>query len=154
MVAKTQSIHANCLRLGALGLLILGPTGTGKSTITLALLERAGWSGRDAKLISDDYTQVFVENGRLIGQVPESLRGGIEVRGAGLYAMDYENRVAIDHVVALGQASERFPNEKYFSFEDVQVPMLSLPSLNDADGLAICHAIEVSCFGTGWNKKL
>lgn len=147
-------LHANCLRLEDFGLLIMGETGSGKSTITLGLIERAHWSGREAILISDDYTNVTVRDGFLNASTPENIRGAIEIRGAGIFSIDYQDTTNIDYVIQLGENNERFPDSKKFIFENVEVPMLDLPSIRHADGLALCHAIEAFCFGSIWNKSL
>ncbi|WP_273753907.1 HPr kinase/phosphatase C-terminal domain-containing protein [Bartonella sp. MM73XJBT.G] len=154
MKIKCEILHANCLQLGGKGLLIIGPSGSGKSTITLALLDRAEWSKREAKLISDDYTMLRVKNGKLHGYTPEDLQGGIEIRGAGLYMIEFQKQTIIDCIIFLGPEYERFSTNKTFQFEDLHIPLLKLPSLHEADCTAICQAIEAFLFRKIWHKTV
>ncbi|QEE08377.1 Hpr kinase/phosphorylase [Bartonella kosoyi] len=154
MKKKCEILHANCLQLGGKGLLIKGPSGSGKSTLTLALLDRAEWSKREAKLISDDYTMLRVENGKLHGYTPDNLQGGIEIRGAGLYMIEFQKYTPIDCVIFLGPEYERFSTNKTFQFEDLHIPLLKLPSLREADCTAICQAIEAFLFRKLWRKTV
>ncbi|MET3589007.1 serine kinase of HPr protein (carbohydrate metabolism regulator) [Bartonella silvatica] len=147
-------MHANCLQLGGKGLLIIGPSGSGKSTLTLSLLDRAEWSKREAKLISDDYTMLRVENGKLHGYTPENLQGGIEIRGAGLYTVDFEKQTPIDCIITLGPEYERFYTNQTFQFAGLRIPLLKLPSLHEADCTAICQAIEAFFFRKIWCKSV
>lgn len=150
---KTNTIHANCLFLGDKGILLTGPSGCGKSALTLALIERAEWAKQRALLVSDDYTEILEKNGRLYGRPPAALAGGIEIRGAGLYAMAFKEEAVIDFVVTLGEDYERFPTGKMVSFCGIEMPVFNLPGLNTADGLTICQAIEALCFKTLWQKS-
>ncbi|EJF85104.1 HPr kinase/phosphatase C-terminal domain-containing protein [Candidatus Bartonella washoeensis] len=154
MKTKNEILHANCLQLGGKGLLIIGPSGSGKSTLTLSLLDRAGWSKREAKLISDDYTMLCVENGKLRGYTPEGLQGGIEIRGVGLYTIEFEKQTTIDCVILLGPEYERFSTNQTFKFADLHIPLLKLPSLHEADCTAICQAIEAFFFRKIWSKSV
>ncbi|GAA5104598.1 HPr kinase/phosphatase C-terminal domain-containing protein [Bartonella jaculi] len=154
MTTKNEILHANCLQLGGKGLLIIGPSGSGKSTLTLSLLDRAEWSKREAKLISDDYTMLCVENGKLHGYTPEGLQGGIEIRGVGLYTIEFEKHTTIDCVILLGPEYERFSTNQTFKFADLHIPLLKLPSLHEADCTAICQAIEAFFFRKKWSKSV
>ncbi|WP_156850643.1 HPr kinase/phosphatase C-terminal domain-containing protein [Bartonella refiksaydamii] len=154
MKTESELLHANCLQLGGKGLLIIGPSGSGKSTLTLSLIDRAEWSKREAKLISDDYTELRVENGKLHGYTPEGLQGGIEIRGAGLYAIEFEKQTTIDCVILLGPEYERFSINKTFQFANLRIPLLKLPSLHEADCTAICQAIEAFFFRKVWRKSV
>ncbi|WP_375612806.1 MULTISPECIES: HPr kinase/phosphatase C-terminal domain-containing protein [unclassified Bartonella] len=154
MKTKCEILHANCLQLGGKGLLIIGPSGSGKSTITLSLLDRAEWSKREAKLISDDYTMLRAENGKLHGYTPDNLEGGIEIRGVGLYMIEFKKHTTIDCVIFLGPEYERFSTNKTFQFENLHIPLLKLPSLREADCTAICQAIEAFLFRKIWQKSV
>ncbi|WP_375608967.1 MULTISPECIES: HPr kinase/phosphatase C-terminal domain-containing protein [unclassified Bartonella] len=154
MKTKCEILHANCLKLGEKGLLIIGPSGSGKSTLTLSLIDRAEWSKRKAKLISDDYTMLRAENGKLHGYTPDNLEGGIEIRGVGLYMIEFEKHTTIDCVISLGPEYERFSTNKTFQFENLHIPLLKLPSLHEADCTAICQAIEAFLFRKMWRKSV
>jgi len=71
-------LHASCVAHRGRGLLILGPSGAGKSGLALEMLAFG------ALLVADDRTLLRREGGRIIADAPESLRGLIEARGAGI----------------------------------------------------------------------
>jgi len=62
--------------------LLLGDSGAGKSDVALRLIA-AG-----AKLIADDQTALFVEQGRLYADAPPTLSGTMEIRGLGILRME------------------------------------------------------------------
>lgn len=147
-----ETVHANCLRLGNKGIILLGQSGSGKSVLTLSLIERAQWAQKDSCLISDDYTDLKNKNGRLYGSCPENLRGAIEIRGAGLYEILYDEEVAIDFIIALCEDYERYPTGKKTTYCGVSLPFYALPSLKLADSTSICQAIEALCFKNLWKN--
>ncbi len=71
-------LHASCIAFNSRGLLITGPSGSGKSALALHLMALG------AALVSDDQTELTLENNRLIARCPPNLRGLIEARGIGI----------------------------------------------------------------------
>ncbi len=76
----TPILHACAVDYQGKGVLILGPTGSGKSSLALQLMAHG------AQLVSDDRTMVRAENGRLLATCPDAISGRIEARGIGLLA--------------------------------------------------------------------
>lgn len=74
-------IHANALIVGTKGLLLRGPSGSGKSALTLALIAQARQTNNFACLVADDRVQIEAVNGRLIARPHEKIAGLIEARG-------------------------------------------------------------------------
>ena len=70
-------MHASCVAVSGRGVLIIGPSGSGKSALALQLMAFG------AELVADDQTEVSVEAG-LIARCPATLDGLIEARGIGL----------------------------------------------------------------------
>ena len=60
------------------GVLILGPSGSGKSDLALRLIDQ-GFS-----LVADDRVLLWTSGGRLFGRAPETLTCLIEARGVGI----------------------------------------------------------------------
>jgi HPr kinase/phosphorylase len=71
-------LHGSCVALDDDGVLILGPSGTGKSDLVLRLIG-LGW-----RLVADDQVEVVARDGMLHAAAPASLRGMLEIRGLGL----------------------------------------------------------------------
>ena len=103
-LSGTVNLHASCVALNGRGLLIIGPSGSGKSALALQLMA----SG--AKLVSDDRTDVTRSNDRLIACSPAVLSGMIEARGVGiLHAEPVAEAVAAPVAAATPAAIARLP---------------------------------------------
>jgi HPr kinase/phosphorylase len=109
-------IHATSVVIGAAGapfgaspeaaVLILGPSGSGKSDTALRLIAMGG------KLLSDDRTMLYAKDGVLFAEGHPSLYGQIEVRGAGILKLDACRSAPVCLAVVLGDektAVERLP---------------------------------------------
>jgi HPr kinase/phosphorylase len=75
-------VHASAIAIGKTGVLLLGPSGSGKSDLALRLIDDG------ARLISDDQVILSRNGERLIANPPPALAGRIEVRGIGIVALD------------------------------------------------------------------
>lgn len=107
-----MQIHGSCVSKAGAGVLIVGPSGSGKSDLALRLLDR----GFD--LVADD--RVEIEDG--IACAPASLAGLIEVRGIGLLRLPAAMRARIALVVELDAPAERLPAPR-------RHPSLGLPCI-------------------------
>jgi hypothetical protein len=76
-MAEDRLVHASCVACRGRAILIIGPSGSGKSDLALRLIDRG------ARLVSDDQTLVTLENGRLLASPPRTIQGLVEVRGLG-----------------------------------------------------------------------
>ena len=95
------TIHACALIVGDAGLLIRGPSRSGKSSLTLALLAAAEAEGRFARLVADDRVGLSVEGGQLFGAPHPLIAGQIEQRGKDILTLPYEDKARLTHVVDL-----------------------------------------------------
>jgi len=73
-----QAIHANCLVIGDSGILIRGPSGSGKSMLSLRLLDLAKQNGHFARLVGDDRILLRAIGGRLLAEGHPLIAGQIE----------------------------------------------------------------------------
>ena len=76
-----QIIHATSVAIGGHGVLIMGPSGSGKSDLALRLIDRG------ARLISDDYTSVSSGDGGLLLSAPANIAERMEIRHLGIIDM-------------------------------------------------------------------
>lgn len=93
--------HGTAIKVGGTGLLFVGPSGSGKSSLALQTLFSARLAGHSAALVSDD--QVFLEavNGDVIATAPASISGMIELRGSGIGRVKSIPEAALHHVIQL-----------------------------------------------------
>lgn len=95
-------IHATCVAIGGRGVLIEGPSGSGKSDLALRLIDRG------AVLVADDQTDVRRENTHLYALTPAIIAGMLEVRGMGVVHLPYLDKAPLVLAVRIG-APERMP---------------------------------------------
>lgn len=75
------TIHATTVSLDGRGVILRGPSGSGKSDLAVRLINEG------ALLVADDQTILFIEGGRLMAQSPAEIAGKMEVRGVGIVKM-------------------------------------------------------------------
>lgn len=93
--------HATCVALpDGRGLLIEGPSGSGKSALALQLIALG------AQLVADDRTLVEDRGDHLAAVCPAATRGLIEARGIGLLRVPALREAVVRLVVDLGRAED------------------------------------------------
>jgi serine kinase of HPr protein (carbohydrate metabolism regulator) len=132
-MTAAATIHAGAVLLGEAGVLVRGASGSGKSSLLLALLDR----DPTARLVADDRVALSSANGLLIAAAPPGLAGLIEIRGHGIVRRPFVSPVVLRLVVDLlpPEECERMPdsNSLEVMIEDVRLPLLRLP-IGAADG--------------------
>jgi serine kinase of HPr protein (carbohydrate metabolism regulator) len=105
------TVHASVVAIGDDGVLIRGTSGSGKSSLALALIE----SGTPpATLVADDRVILTARDGAVYATVPTTIAGLIELRGLGILARPYVSPVAVRLCVDLVPpgAAPRLPSEE------------------------------------------
>jgi HPr kinase/phosphorylase len=116
----SASIHASCVLLGSAGealgapadagVLLKGPSGSGKSDLALRLIDRGGM------LVADDRTELFRDETALAARAPCALAGFLEIRGVGIVEFPHAASAKIALVVELVRLADvvRLPEaERY-----------------------------------------
>jgi len=125
---RPATVHASAVLVGARAVLIRGPSGSGKSRLTLELIDaaRAG-RVRFARLVGDDRVHLESAGGRLLVSPADTLAGLIEVRGAGIRRLDYEPCAVVGLVVDLDAAdATRLPDTARIEIEGIDLPRLAV----------------------------
>ncbi len=117
-----QPIHATCVALDTGAVLLLGPSGSGKSDLALRLID-AG-----ARLVADD--GVFLTPGAqgLVARAPAPIAGLMEVRGLGVVRVPSLASAVVRLAVELcpGGAQDRIPDAAGWTHAGISVPFIVL----------------------------
>lgn len=116
-MTEPENVHATGLQLGGLGVMLRGPSGSGKSLLALALLDEFTARGETAWLVADDRIDLVVADGQLVMQTPVSIAGMIEMRGRGIVTRPHITSAAVHLIVDLVADLERMPEVSAFSTE-------------------------------------
>ena len=116
---KPEMLHASAVSCMGRGVLFMGPSGSGKSSISLEMMAMGG------QLISDDRCIVTRAKGQVLVSAPTSIQGLIEARGVGLLLAKNVGPVVLSLVVDMSKIeSSRLPPDR-----STQVLAQSLPLL-------------------------
>lgn len=113
-----ETRHATSVAVDGKALMILGPAGSGKSSLALQMLALG------AQLVADDRTIVTREGGELVVSAPSTIAGLIEARGLGILHAPLVDRAVLAAVIDLTQAeTERLPVPRFLPILGVDIPL-------------------------------
>ncbi|MBW7920476.1 MAG: serine kinase [Rubellimicrobium sp.] len=120
------TLHASAVAVTGRGLLILGPSGSGKSALALQMI------GQGAGLIADDRTRLTRAGDAVTLACPPDLSGLIEARGLGLLRAPAHPPAPLALVVDLGAPeTARFPDPREIDLLGATFPLVG--------GIAAAH---------------
>ena len=123
-------------------MLILGPSGSGKSALALSLMALG------CTLVADDRTIVTAEGDTLIASCPPAIAGMIEARGVGILRAEARPPVPLVLAVDLAQRSTtRLPERR-----DIRLLDRHLPLICPVDGPQWVPAI-LQWLKSGWSDQ-
>jgi serine kinase of HPr protein (carbohydrate metabolism regulator) len=121
------NIHGTGLVLADTGILIRGPSGSGKSLLALDLLDRWCMRGEAAMLVSDDRVDLQAAGGNVTMLAPAAIAGLVELRGRGVVSRPYRAMARVSLLVDLVDSVERMPEEIEFRGELLGVALPRCP---------------------------
>jgi HPr kinase/phosphorylase len=136
-MAAGSSLHATAVIHGESGVLILGPSGSGKSALALALMARASGAGAFGALIGDDCIYVREAKGRLVASGAANMAGIIERRMAGLITVRQEPAAIVRLAVELCERGRQWPRMPD-DHDGVIIGGVRLSRLALDSGLSVC----------------
>lgn len=126
-------LHATALQIGDKGLLLTGPSGSGKSQLAYELME---WAKRDRLpfgLIADDLVSFEAGKSAIMmifpPKSPPALKGRIEMRGLGLIEVPLSDTHKLTHAYALHKDETMLDSHRQMPLRD-DWPEISLPLIN------------------------
>lgn len=138
--AASVQAYATCVEIAGAGVLLRGPSGSGKSDLALRLIEGG------ALLVADDRTDLHVEDGRLIACAPAPIAGRMEVRGLGIIDVACAERTKVTLVVDLvaPEAVDRLPDAQCCTYLGREVPRLALAAFEASAPAKIRLAVQAA----------
>lgn len=116
---RPLTLHATTVARGGRGLVILGPSGSGKSALALQLM---AWG---AALVADDTTRLSLRGGVVYASAAPATRGVIEARGVGLLRAATVVGAAVTLAVDLARVeTERLPPRHTVAFLGQEIPLI------------------------------
>tara|TARA_R110000787_G_scaffold33332_7_gene87213 strand:+ start:1246 stop:1677 length:432 start_codon:yes stop_codon:yes gene_type:complete len=110
MTHSPEIVHATTVSINGKGVLIVGPSGSGKSSLALQLIALG------ANLVADDRTQITLVDQVVVATVPGAIRGLIEARGVGLIHAPDGGPTPLDLVVDMSiTEKQRLPQMHHYS---------------------------------------
>jgi serine kinase of HPr protein (carbohydrate metabolism regulator) len=134
----TETVRGTTVAIGGRGVLLRGESGSGKSDLALRLIDRG------AGLVSDDYTEVRREGGRLLAGAPAAIAGKIEIRGVGVVEVESVSHIPLCLLVDLDRTPERFPEAaSHAELAGTSLPAVSLAALEASAPLKVEAALRL-----------
>lgn len=132
--------QSTCVAIGGRAVLIEGPSGTGKSSLALRLIDRGG------ELIGDDSVLLEARHGRLFAQPHPNTRGLMEVRNLGVLPFACRDEAPIALALSLDREAPRFVDSPgRITLLGVDLPHLRL--WPDGDSLALKAELALLHYG-------
>ena len=130
-------IHATTIEISGTGVLLMGPSGSGKSDLALRALDGG------ATLVSDDRTILSRSQNTLTARAPEQLAGRIEVRGVGILHVPFTRATTVGLCLSLCEQESRLPDPLTQELAGIKVPHLVLNPFQISAVLKLRHAVQI-----------
>lgn len=130
-----ENVHASGVVLAGQGVMLRGPSGSGKSLLALLLLDDCERRGMMAALVADDRLDLEAEAGVLTMRAPSAIAGMIELRGRGIVTRTFAAEAVVGLVVDLVPTFDRMPEASAFGTEvlGIALPRCPVPQAGRID---------------------
>ena len=117
-----DSFHGTAVSYHGCGILIRGPSGSGKSDLALRLIDDG------AILIADDQVQIKFVGKELHLSAPNSISGLIEIRGVGVIRIKHVSRVPLSLIVDINtkEQLQRLPAIKKEVINNIHISVIRI----------------------------
>ena len=119
-------MHATCVDINGSGVLIVGRSGSGKSSLAINLIALG------STLVADDQCEIVKKNNKLSVFKPTSLPSSIEIRGVGLVSAPMVVETSLDWVVNMDEAeTQRMPDLQFTEIDCYRIPTIFGKNMDD-----------------------
>ena len=134
---SAETVHASTVATDGRAVVIMGPSGSGKSDLALRLLDR-GFT-----LVCDDQTVVRKDGERLVASAPANIAGKLEIRGIGIVDMETVKDVPVALLVELTSEIQRLPDEsRERPLLGVKLPLISIDAMTASAPSKVALALD------------
>jgi serine kinase of HPr protein (carbohydrate metabolism regulator) len=134
---SAETVHASTVATDGRAVVILGPSGSGKSDLALRLLDR-GFT-----LVSDDQTVVKKDGERLVASAPPNIAGKLEIRGIGIVDMETVTNMPVALLVELTSEIQRLPDEnRERPLLGITLPLISIDAMTASAPSKVALALD------------
>jgi HPr kinase/phosphorylase len=115
-------VHGTTVAIGGRGVLLRGPSGSGKSDLALRLIDAGG------RLVADDQSVLSRDGDAVLVRAPGPIAGLIEVRGVGIVRVDSlpVARLALIADLVAPQHVERLPEPRSETIFGLAIPLVAI----------------------------
>ncbi len=140
---SSEMVHATSIAAGGRGVLLIGPSGSGKSDLALRLFDR-GFG-----LVSDDQTLLRRDDSRIVASAPATIAGRMEVRGIGIVEFPALEETPVALAVVLTSDIQRMPDDsRQRTFLGVDIPLFAVDAMMASADIKVALALEM--LGLRW----
>jgi HPr kinase/phosphorylase len=139
-------VHGTAVAIEGEGVLLRGPSGSGKSDLALRLID-AG-----ARLVADDQTELTPAAHGLVARAPAAIAGQMEVRGIGILRVPTVSSAPLRLVVDLvtPERVERLPEPRFCEYLQCSLPLLALAPFEASAAAKIRLALASAAQGASF----
>ncbi len=131
-----ETVHGTAVALDGVGVLLRGPSGSGKSDLALRLIDQG------AVLVADDRTALERDGKTVVARAPDTIAGLLEVRGIGVVRVATQASVELALAVDLAAPPERIPKPEFAAILGISIPLIRLCGLEPAAPAKIRLAVR------------
>lgn len=141
-------VHATAVAIAGDGVLLTGPSGSGKSDLAFRLIDRG------AVLVGDDAVAIDLVDELLVLSPAPNIAGRLEIRGLGIYAVDTVSSIPLRLVAKLDADVDRMPSpDMTTDICDYHVPCVHLGSFEASAPIKIEYALRAIIDAERWPVK-
>lgn len=135
-----ETVHGTSVALDGGGVLLRGPSGSGKSDLALRLIDGG------AALVADDQTALSRSGEEILASAPPQIAGRMEVRGLGIIHLSAVSDIPVRVVVEIVPAGEveRLPKAAETMLLGVALPVLRLAAFEASTPAKIRLAVRLA----------